>query len=173
MVAVRGPGSAAAPHPARQTPPAHEPRYPVSSTGVARPPQRPVQARAAVGASAAREEHADLLAQGGIGPVPLAGPTLTPGVEARARHVEGLAQVADRIGLLHGFDQGETLPFGPAKIPTAFFKMSRWLVTLWSWARSRRTSAANSCALGAPAGSLPPRRGRRGLRPGELPPPRP
>ena len=33
--------------------------------------------------------------------------------------------------------------------------MSRWLVTLWSGARSRRTSAANSCALGATAGSLP------------------
>ena len=59
------------------------------------------------------------------------------------------------IGLLHGFDHGETLPFGPAKIPTAFFKMSRWLVTLWSWARSRRTSPCNSWLVGAIAGSLP------------------
>ena len=33
--------------------------------------------------------------------------------------------------------------------------MSRWLVTLWSWARSRRTSACSSWALGATVGSLP------------------
>ncbi len=33
--------------------------------------------------------------------------------------------------------------------------MSRWLVTLWSWARSRRTSACNSWLVGATAGSLP------------------
>ena len=130
MIAVRGPGSAAATHPARQTLPAHEPRYPVSSTGVARPPQCPVQARAAVGASAAREERADLLAQGGIGTIPFARLTLTPGVKTGTRHVECRTEIGDGVGLLHGFDHGETLPFGPAKIPTAFFKMSRWLVTL-------------------------------------------
>ena len=51
--------------------------------------------------------------------------------------------------------------------------MSRWLVTLWSCARSRRTSAANSWALGATAGSLPSSAGGwRGVRPGELSPPR-
>ena len=33
--------------------------------------------------------------------------------------------------------------------------MSRWLVTLWSWARNRRTCACNSWAVGAMAGSLP------------------
>ena len=31
--------------------------------------------------------------------------------------------------------------------------MSRWLVTLWSWARSRRTSARNSSALWRMAGA--------------------
>ena len=41
-------------------------------------------------------------------------------------------------------------------MPTAFFEMSRWLVTLWSRARSRRTSTWSSWALGATAGSLPP-----------------
>ncbi len=51
--------------------------------------------------------------------------------------------------------------------------MSRWLVTLWSWARSRRTSAATSCALGAMVGSLPAAAvDRLCLRPGKLPPPR-
>ena len=82
VVAVRGPWSAAAPLAASQTPPTHEPRDPVATAGMARPPQRPMQARTAVGASAAREERADLFAQGGIGAVPHARLALTPGVEA-------------------------------------------------------------------------------------------
>lgn len=90
------------------------------------------------------EEHVDLHTQDGVGALTLARVTLTPGIKTSTRHVKRLAQIVDRIRVFHGFDQGETLPFGPAKIPTAFFKMSRWLVTLWSCARNRRTSACNS-----------------------------
>ena len=79
VIAVRGPGSATAPHPPGQAAPAHEPSHPVASTDMARPAQGAVQPRAAVGTPTAGKERADLLAQGvRIGSVPLARSTLTP-----------------------------------------------------------------------------------------------
>ena len=164
-------GRRRAAHSASESPTPHDPGDPVPATGVARSPQRTVQPRAAIGTAMSHEKRVDLHAHGFVGALPFARPALTPGVKARARHVEGRAQVTDRIGVFHGLDHGETLPFGPAKIPTAFFKMSRWLVTLWSCARSRRTSAANSWLVGATAGSLAiGHRGWLGVCPAELPP---
>ena len=147
VVALRGARPAAAPS---------EPGHPVPAAGVPRPARHP-------GADAGCRRCAEVARRARRSPPSgrcRRAPARSAPVDAkkrspRATPVERRAESTDRRGVFPVLDHGKTLPFGPAKSPTDFPKMSRWLVTLWSWARSRRTSACSSWAVGARAGSLP------------------
>ena len=121
VIAVRGARSAAAPHSTDDPSTPHEPGYPVPAAGVPRPAQGTVQPRTAVGAAMSHEERVDLLAQDGVGSLPLARLALTPGVEARARHVEGRAQIGDGVGRLPWPRSRRNAPVWAGENPDGFF----------------------------------------------------
>lgn len=125
-------------------------------------PQHLLDAPAAVSMPAFKENERDLLGEDGILLTPIALVLEGVIVQAAAAYSQSQAHFGDAVAGLFGFHLGDHfVKCGGSwpKIPKAFFRMSRWRLTVSSSRRNRAfstTSAAASAAAGPPPPGGPP-----------------
>jgi hypothetical protein len=108
--------------------------------------QQTLNASAAIGEATLHEKQTNLLAQASIRFAPGAGCFVLVSVKTAATDLQRLTELLHRVALLsvHLFYEFEALEFSCPKMAKAFFKMSRWRLTVSNWRRNCATSAANS-----------------------------
>ncbi|HPC83848.1 MAG TPA: hypothetical protein PLR87_10875 [Thermoanaerobaculaceae bacterium] len=160
LLRVRRGGAGGLPEPARLLRPQpvlpHQPRHSRLPAPDALSSQLPLHPCSAVCLTAGSKHRPALHAQPPVLSLPHRDRPLPPPVVPTGRDIQGRAHDADRVHLAVLLDEHELHQSSSKTIPSAFFRMSRSMVTRRTCRCSRRTSSSRSTSRPLPGNAEPP-----------------